>query len=126
MKSHILIVEDDPTSRFLMSEMLDDLGVGCEEVPNGQACLETLSQNSGRFDAIFMDIHMPVMTGDHATREIRRAHDDPPRNLTVFAVTADTFWHDSQVASAAGFNGVISKPITRAKIATVLESLRAT
>lgn len=124
-KARILLVEDDALTRFMMHDMLDMLGVDVEEASDGQACLDMLEQDSSRFDLILMDIHMPVKTGLDAIRAIRDHADNPPRNLPVYAVTADEAWQDRTRAQQEGFHDVIPKPISTDKLRAALDRLGA-
>lgn len=112
MKPRILVVEDDTITRFMMSEMCDALGYECDVVPGGQECIDLVEREPTRFGIIMMDIHMPRVSGLEANAHIRNAETDPPKNLPIVAVTADEHWHSIHRCRAAGFNDVLSKPVT--------------
>lgn len=112
MKRRILVVEDDTITRYMMSEMCEELGYECETVPGGQECIDALEEHPSRFGMIMMDIHMPRVSGLIANSHIRSAETDPPRNLPIIAVTADEHWHNVHRCRAAGFNDVLPKPVT--------------
>ncbi|MGB1208762.1 MAG: response regulator, partial [Paracoccaceae bacterium] len=100
----------------MMGEMLEMLGMVFEVAKNGSECMERLKANPDRFNTILMDIHMPEKSGVEALADIRGRRDDPPRNMHVVAVTADTAWHDEHRARAAGFNSVLPKPVNMAGV----------
>ena len=111
-KPKILVVEDDSITRFMMTEMCDQLGHSYEAAENGLRCIEMLAEDPLRADVILMDIHMPDVSGLEVCALIRNRSEHPPRNLPVIAVTADEFWHDAEHCSAAGFDNVLPKPIS--------------
>ena len=116
----VLLVEDDDLSCFMMEEMLEELGLPFEVARNGQDCVEMLTERPHEFNSVLMDIHMPVKTGVEALAEIRSAPNDPPRDLYVVAVTADSAWHSESVAKAQGFNTVLPKPVSMSGLEKVL------
>lgn len=121
----VLLVEDDAASRFMMTEMLDELGAYSVSANDGIECLAALEVDSARFDAVLLDLHMPNMSGIEAVGRIRRHPFPPTREIKVFAVTADPSWHDKDRATAAGFNGVVEKPVSLAVIRALLDELEA-
>lgn len=108
----ILLVEDDYFTRFMMKEIIDALGVDVDIAENGQQGCEQLDQCPGEYGLVLMDIHMPKLSGVDAARLIRAHPNDPPRNVTIIAVTADAQYHDHAVVSSHGMDGYIAKPIT--------------
>ncbi len=118
--SKVLLVEDDDLTQFMMGEMLDAFGVCFEVANDGQECIDMLAEDAGRFDAILLDIHMPKKSGLDAISEIRSHKNNPPRGMRVLALTADPAWHDKERVRKAGFNDVISKPVTMEKIRAAL------
>ena len=91
--------------------LLQDEGIEVERAENGQICVEKL-QNSvpGTYDAILMDIRMPVMTGYEAAVAIRAlAH--PDKHIPIIAMTADAFADDMKKCLDCGMNAHIAKPI---------------
>ncbi len=105
---HILVCDDHPVNRKLMSALLARMGyvpVMCE---NGALAVEQLRRES--FDLVLMDMHMPVMDGLAATRAIR-ALATLPRQPVIVAVTADAFAEAHQRARESGMDDVITKPL---------------
>lgn len=76
-----------------------------------QAVNEFKQAKPGTYDAIFMDIQMPVMNGYEATREIRRSDHPEARSMIILAMTANAFAEDVQASIEAGMNGHIAKPV---------------
>jgi len=104
----VLLVEDHATNRELACELLAMQGVLVEAAPHGQAALERL-QAPGHFDAVLMDLQMPVMDGYEATRLLRQ--DARHARLPVIAMTAHAQPEERERCAAAGMNGHIGKPV---------------
>ena len=116
----VLLVEDDYSTQFMMTEMLDAVGIDFEIANDGQECIEKLEDNADRFDAVLLDIHMPRKSGLDALMEIRSDSKDPPKNIRIVALTADTSWHNKSRIEEVGFNDLLTKPVTMDKIVSVL------
>ena len=112
----ILLVEDDHFTRFMMKEIFDTLGVNVDIAENGQQGCEKLDDSPGEYGLVLMDIHMPRMSGVDATKMIRQKPNDPPRNIPIIAVTADTHYHNESVVAAHGMDGFVTKPITAGEL----------
>ena len=116
----VLLVEDDHTTQFMMTEMLDAFGVDFEIANDGQECVDKLEHDAHRFDAVLLDIHMPRKSGLDALSEIRADENDPPKNIHVIALTADASWHNKSRIKEFGFDDLLTKPVTMEKIRAVL------
>ena len=117
---HILIAEDNDLNWEIAETLLSDLGVILDRAENGQACVEVFTQSQiFYYDAILMDIRMPVMTGYDAAKAIR-ALDREDANLPIIAMTADAFSEDIQHCLECGMNAHISKPIDIKEVAKQL------
>ncbi|SMF04273.1 PAS domain S-box protein [Desulfovibrio gilichinskyi] len=106
---HILLVEDEKVNRLLAQRFLEkiDHKVVCAE--NGELALDELRKHS--FDAILMDIQMPVMNGLETTRIIRTSQEFRTiRSIPIIALTAHATNKDRDIAMQTGMNGYISKP----------------
>ena len=77
-----------------------------------------MRRDPGRADVILMDVHMPDVSGLDACTQIRDA--GRADGLTIIAVTADEFWQDAENCAAAGFDAVLSKPISLDALRRVL------
>ena len=109
---HVLLVEDNEINTELAIELLKDVGVTATHAANGQLAIDALRENS--FDAVLMDIQMPVLDGLSATRQIRaeKLHDGKP----IVAMTAHAMAGEREKSLAAGMNEHISKPIDPKKL----------
>jgi len=125
LKKKILVVDDDPTTRFMMTEFLDALGYPHVVVANGCECLATLVTDPDGFDLILMDIHMPYITGLDSTTWIRGLEIDPPRSIPIIALTADTRYHNIADLLPFGMSDVLSKPVSMDQLDAKLSSVPA-
>ena len=117
----LLLVEDNELNREIALEILTEGGIRVTEATNGAEALEILrSAAPGDFDAVLMDIQMPVMDGYTATRAIRAMEDPVLSQLPIIAMTADAFAEDKRRALEAGFTAHIAKPVN---MATLIETL---
>lgn len=88
---------------------------------NGREAFDTfVDRPAGSFDAILMDIMMPVMDGYEAARAIRRSVKADVGSVSIFAMTANAFAEDAQRAHDAGMNGHLTKPIDMEKVKQAL------
>lgn len=116
----VLIAEDNDLNWEIAETLLSDLGIVMDRAENGQACLEVFEQSKiYYYDAILMDIRMPVMTGYEAAKAIR-ALDREDADLPIIAMTADAFSEDIQHCLECGMNAHISKPIDIKEVAKQL------
>lgn len=107
-----LAAEDNEINAEILQEILSMENARCEIVENGQLAVERF-QNSyeGEFDAILMDVQMPVMNGYDATRAIRALERRDAKEITIIAMTANAFVEDEKEALDAGMNVHLAKPI---------------
>lgn len=115
----ILVVEDNLVNFQVVKSILENHTRAIAHAENGAAALARL--DAERFDVIFMDMHMPVMDGLSATREIRAAKADWSQTPIIF-VTAAASAEDEGAAFASGADAFIAKPV---KAATLLRALSA-
>ena len=117
----ILLCEDNPLNRELVCEVLGDMGLLVDTAENGEIGVEKFAASScGEYQAVLMDIRMPVMDGYEAARRIRLLSRPDAGTVPIFAVTADAFSQDVQKGLQAGMNGYLTKPIDPQKIIEVL------
>lgn len=120
-KKKILLVEDDYFTRFMMKEIIDTLGVDIDVAENGQDGCDRLTQNPDAYGLVLMDIHMPKLSGVDAARMIRSSPHDPPKNVPIFAVTADVQYHDLSTVAKLGMDGFIVKPVTPGELNALVD-----
>ncbi len=117
----ILIAEDNELNWEIASELLQELGVKLEWAENGQICVDMFRQSeAGFYDAVLMDIRMPLMDGYEAT-DVIRGMDRPDASLPIIAMTADAFSEDIQKCMEHGMDAHIAKPINIKEVSRVLE-----
>ena len=84
----------------------------CTVYPDGRTLLEAFAQvEPGQFDAILMDVQMPVLDGRAATRALRALDRSDATEIPIFALSADAFIEDERLSMESGMNGHYSKPI---------------
>ncbi len=109
---HFLAAEDNEINAEILSEILLMEGADCEIAQNGRLALERFGESKeGEFDAILMDVQMPVMNGYEATRAIRALRREDAKTIPIIAMTANAFAEDEKEALHAGMNVHLSKPI---------------
>ncbi|MBR9826848.1 MAG: GAF domain-containing protein [Alphaproteobacteria bacterium] len=106
--SRILVVDDVLTNQMVAASLLRGAGHDVQTAGNGQEALDLLEIE--HFDAILMDIQMPVMSGDEAIRQIRKSN-KPYAQIPVFAVTADATRGAEERYLASGATGYLAKPL---------------
>ena len=109
---HLLLCEDNAMNREIAVKLLKFRGISADIAINGREGL-TLFANSkpGTYDAVIMDVRMPVMDGIDATKAIRSLTREDAEKIPIIAMTADAFDDDVQKCTDAGMNAHISKPI---------------
>ena len=113
----VLLAEDNDLNAEIASEILGGIGLLIDRAANGQICIDMLQQaGPGYYDAVLMDVQMPVMDGYTATREIRQLSEPALAGIPILAMTANAFEEDRKRAFASGMNGHIAKPIDITKL----------
>ncbi|WP_296380790.1 response regulator [Winogradskyella sp.] len=100
----ILVAEDNKINQIVTQNLLKKENFECQIVQNGQEAVDALKEN--HFDLILMDINMPIMNGNEATKEIRKGN---PR-IPIIALTAADIEEVKKEYMSIGYNGVITKP----------------
>ena len=107
-QARILVADDAPANRELVTALLGGMGLAVEAVCDGSEAVE--AARDGAYDLILMDVHMPVMDGLAATRAIR-ALDGAAARTPIVALTANVGAEQVQKCLEAGMDGHLSKPI---------------
>ena len=107
-----LCAEDKELNAEILKALLEMEGAECEICTNGEESVERFADvREGEFDAILMDVQMPLMNGYEAARAIRSGTNPLGRTIPVIAMTANAFADDIQQSLVAGMNAHISKPM---------------
>ena len=109
---HLLVAEDNEINAEILSELLSVEGATCEILENGRLAVDRFEKAAeGEFDAILMDVQMPVMNGYDAAKAIRALKRRDATEIPIIAMTANAFAEDVRDALDAGMNVHIAKPI---------------
>ena len=122
----VLVAEDNDLNYEITAEQLRGYRVHCVRAVNGQDCLQRIEQAAPEeFDAILMDMQMPVMNGLEATAAIRKLDSETAKHIPIIALTANAYHEDIQKCLAAGMNAHLSKPINIDRaVRTIIECAR--
>ena len=108
---HVLLAEDNELNWEVARELLSILELDLDWAENGQICVEKFERSPvGCYDAIIMDVRMPVMDGYEATAAIRKLEREDA-GLPIIAMTADAFSEDIQRCLECGMDDHLAKPI---------------
>lgn len=109
---HFLVAEDNEINAEIIEELLDIEEATCEIVGNGKLAVERFAgAGPGCFDAVLMDIQMPVMNGYEASKAIRALDREDAKLIPIVAMTANAFAEDVRNAMEAGMDAHIAKPV---------------
>lgn len=119
---HVLLAEDNELNMEIAKTILEEAGLSVDGVENGKEALDTFAASApGTYQAIFMDIQMPVMDGYEASRNIRVCSHPQAETIPIIALTANAFAEDIAKALTAGMNDHVPKPIDYERLLAVLE-----
>ncbi|MCJ7855280.1 response regulator [Lachnospiraceae bacterium NSJ-143] len=108
----VLLVEDNELNMEIARSLLEMSGIEVKACENGRKAVEAFeSSPDNYFDAVLMDIRMPVLDGLSATRQIRALKRQDAANVPILAMTANAFDEDRNEAFKAGMNGYLVKPL---------------
>lgn len=117
----VLVAEDHPVNRQYLAALLDNLGHQAHFCANGQEAVQ--AARSQAYDLVLMDLHMPQLDGLAATRAIRALPDAARSTVPIVALTADGLADTRDRCLVAGMNDFLTKPVSPAKLATLLRQL---
>ncbi len=119
----LLVAEDNELNWEIASDILcDEFGLNLDWAENGQICVEKFEQSKpGWYDAILMDLRMPIMTGFEAAAAIRNLKRQDAQTIPIIAVSADAFEDDIQKCLDHGMNAHTEKPLDPQKVLFLLE-----
>lgn len=123
---HLLLVEDNELNAEIAQMLLTDEKATVTMVSDGKQAVDLFEESpAGTFDAILMDIMMPVMDGLTATRTIRALTRPDAKTIPIIAMTANAFKEDEEKCLAAGMNAHLAKPLDLEKVKrTIQEQVR--
>jgi PAS domain S-box-containing protein len=121
IRARVLVAEDNPVNQRVVVLMLKRMGIDAEVAANGALAVDALDGDHG-FDLVLMDMRMPVLNGQEATREIRARADRAglPR-VPIIAMTASATAADREACLEAGMDDFIAKPVQRDALEDVLD-----
>lgn len=117
----ILLAEDIEINREIVIGLFEGTGVAIDTAENGRQAYTLFKNNPDKYDAIFMDIHMPEMDGYESTRLIRALGTAKSRSVPIIAMTANVFSKDIEKCLKVGMNDHVGKPLD---VDEVMEKLR--
>lgn len=121
----LLVVEDNELNMEIIQTILEDEGAVLTLASNGKEALDIYQNNEpGSFDAVLMDIMMPVMDGYEATKQIRKSKKSDSLEIPIIAMTANAFDEDKKKAFNSGMNKHIVKPINVTELLRVLHEIK--
>ena len=114
----VLVAEDTKSIQFLVKRILEREGVKVSVVGDGKAAVDKICNTGNRqgFDALLLDMQMPIMDGYHAARQLRESGETIP----IVAMTASTMPEEQAASEEAGCNAFVPKPIDRERLLTTL------
>ena len=119
--ARVLMVEDNPVNMMIAVAMLESWGIVVAQASDGRAAIDAIERAhaDGRaFDAVLMDVQMPVMSGHEAARALRRRY--PAAQLPIIALTAAALVSERDEALAAGMDAFLTKPIDAVQLRQTL------
>lgn len=121
---NLLLVEDNELNREIAETLLTEMGAHVTCAVNGEEAVNTfVSKPAGTFDAVLMDIMMPIMNGYDASRAIRLSGKRDADTVAIVAMTANAFLEDVKASKEAGMNAHLAKPIDMNKLKATLAKL---
>ena len=118
----ILLVEDNEINREIAVELLQELKYVIDTAPDGSVAVEKVQRSRpGDYDAILMDIQMPVMNGWEAARAIRALPDPALSRIPIIALSANVFESDLRKSAESGMNAHLAKPMDVAEVQKTIE-----
>ena len=121
---HLLAAEDNELNAEIIEMLLTDDGAKVTVAKNGRQAVECFENNPpGTFDAILMDVMMPVMDGIAATKAIRAMDRPDAKTIPIIAMTANAFTEDRIRAKEAGMDEHVAKPVDVELLIKVIHKL---
>ncbi len=120
----VLLAEDMEINAEIMMDLLEIEEIDCDHAENGKRALEIFQESEpGTYDAVLMDIRMPIMDGLEATAAIRDLDREDAKRIPIIALTANAFDEDVQKSLQAGMNAHLAKPVEAEHLCETLGEL---
>jgi len=120
----VLIAEDMEINAEILMDLLEMEGIEADHAENGQLAVEMFEQHPlNTYDAVLMDVRMPVMDGLEATRALRAMDRADAKTIPIIAMTANAFDEDVQRSLQAGMSAHLSKPVEPERLYETLDKL---
>jgi len=120
----LLLAEDNELNREIAQELIGEAGAEIDCAEDGRQAVDIFSASApGAYDAILMDVQMPVLNGLDATRELRALDRPDAKTVPIIAMTANAFVEDMKKSLEAGMNAHLSKPLDIDKVLSTIDSL---
>ncbi|MGI6562030.1 MAG: ATP-binding protein [Clostridia bacterium] len=116
---YILLAEDNKTNRMMVTSLLQKEGIECIIAEDGKEAVEQFKQHQEKIKLVLMDLHMPVMNGYEASREIRKMSEDIP----IVAMTADVIPGVREKCAECGIRHYISKPLNPERFIQMMKEM---
>lgn len=121
---HVLLAEDNEINAEIAITMLQMQKANVELATNGKEAVDKwMNSSPNYYDLILMDIQMPVMDGLTAAKTIRGLNRPDAASIPIYAMTANAFHEDVELALASGMNGHLAKPIEFGRLFQILNKL---
>ena len=117
----ILVVDDHPINRRLAVMLLNGAGRETDEAASGEEALQKLA--AGQYDGVLLDVSMPGISGNEVCARIRA--DEKLRSLRVVAYTAHAFDDERSAILAAGYDALVTKPISKDRLLAAIDGASA-
>ncbi len=117
----LLVAEDNELNYEIMEEQLKEYQITCFHAENGAECVQMFSDSPFRYDAILMDMQMPLMNGMEASKRIREMDIPEAKVIPIIAVTANAYHEDIKMCLQSGMNAHISKPVDAENVIRTVE-----
>lgn len=112
----ILLVEDNKINQMISKKMIENRGMFCKILENGEDCVTLLKQNKEHFDLVLMDVHLPGINGTIATQQIREFNTQIP----IIALTAISLNENREMLLSYGMTNVLTKPFEPEKFYKII------
>lgn len=118
---NILLVDDVEINRIIVMELLNDKETNIIEAENGQEAMDIFNKSKlGYFDVILMDVQMPEIDGNEATKLIRNLDRSDAKSVKIIGMSANAFKEDIRLSKECGMNDYIMKPLEIDKLIKLL------